>query len=420
MRKLWCLLFALACLPLLAEDPAAEYAKRLKKIEQDEAVSHAQLAKYCEDTKMWKECLEEYSRVMELAPDSKDIEEKMKKAQERADVVVSRPTEAEKAKYLASHAAMRKAIGKKYRDLANWAKSKGLEDEADEAAGIAEDYEAVRKVSNDPRQQAIDLLNRARRKCKLKPVVLSQKLSDGAQKHADYLIRNAAHPSTKGLGGHNEDPSLPGYTEEGARAGHQSDIGSSPPPSAMAGMLGTFYHRIPLLHPDLKEVGIGYAESKGGGGGRWGGGGGGKCVIDYSGVSETKDEKAPRVVAYPADRQKGVQRAFDNEEPDPIPSGEDQEAGIAITLTWFDEPSVTDAKIEVTSGGVSLGGYESSQERPARSDFPNEHSVCFIPKDPLDANTVYKVKVTATVDGAPFTKEWEFTTGSKMAEGRGW
>lgn len=392
---------------LAAEDAASEYAKRVKKLEQEEGMAHVSLGTHCENAKMWKEAVEEWSRVMEIFPDNKDGAEHLKKAEERAEVVVSRASAADAATYTNGLASMKKSMAKKWRDLAAWAKSKGLESEAEEAIGRAEEFESVKKASSSPKQAAIDVLNRERKKCKLPPVELGKELSDGAQKHADYLITNAAHPSTKGLGGHQEDPSLPGYTEEGARAGMQSDIGGSPPPQAMKGMLGTFYHRIPLLHPDLRQVGIGYA--KGAETGRWGGGG--RCVIDYSGKGE-KDEKAPRVVGYPPDKATGVQLSFDNEEPDPIPRGEDPECGMPVTLAWVDGESVTDADVELRADGVKVDGYLSSPEKPARADFPNE-AVCFIPKNPLSANTKYHVKVTAKVNGEAFVREWDFTTGKQ-------
>jgi uncharacterized protein YkwD len=414
---------AATALLALAEDPSAEFAKRAKKLEQEDGLGRVGLAKHCENAKMWKEAVAEWSRVLEVFPDNKEAQDHLAKAEQRADTVVSRPSDADAAKYAAGIGALKKAMGKKWRDLAAWAKSKGLEDEADEATAKADEFEAVRKESSDPRQQAVDYLNRMRKKCRLKPVTLSEKLSDGAQKHADYLVKNDAHPSTKGLGAHNEDPSLPGYTEEGAKAGKQSDIGMSPPPQSMAGMLGTFYHRTPLLHPDLREIGIGYARigggPGGGGGNGWGGGWvRGRCVIDYSGLGE-RDEKSPRIVAYPAEGQKNVQRMFDNESPDPLPQGE-EEAGMAITLGFFDGQTVSDAKIELRAGGVEVKGYLSSPEKPARSDFPNENHICFIPESPLDAATTYKVKATAKVNGEEFVKEWEFTTGQKMADGRGW
>lgn len=424
MKRCLALAIAASCaLVLHAEDAATEYEKRAKKLEQEEGLSHVSLGTHCENAKMWKEAVEEWSRVLEIFPDNKEGAERLKKAEERADVVVSRPSEKDAATYAAGVAAMKKAMAKKWRDLAAWAAGKGLEAESEDAVARAEEFESVKKAASAGKPGAVEVLNRERKKCRLPPVELGEDLTDGAQKHADYLVKNDGHPSTRGLGAHNEDPNLPGYTAEGARAGMQSDIGRSAPPQAMKGMLGTFYHRMPLLHPDLRRIGIGYATVSGGndgggegagegrGGRRWGGGGWarGWCVIDYSGKGE-KDDKAPRVVAYPPEKATGVQLSFDNEEPDPLPPGEDREAGMPVTVGFVDGETVTDAAVELRAGGVKVDGYLSSPEKPARPDFPNE-GICFIPKDPLSPNTKYSVKVTAKVNGGEFVKEWEFTTG---------
>ncbi len=427
MRFLLAAAMAASCAALLfAEDAAAEHEKRVKKLEQEEGMAHVSLGTHCENAKMWKEAVEEWSRVMEIFPDNKDGAEHLKKAEERADVVVSRPSEKDAATYATGLASMKKSMAKKWRDLAAWAKSKGLESEAEDAISRAEEFESVKKTTATGKQGAVDWLNGERRKCKLPPVELGDELTDGAQKHADYLVKNDAHPSTKGLGAHQEDQSLPGYTPEGARAGMQSDIGRAAPPQAMKGMLGTFYHRMPLLHPDLRKIGIGYATVSGGandggaeGGGRgrggrgWGGGGWGRawCVIDYSGKGE-KDEKAPRVVVYPPDKATNVQLHFAGEEPDPIPQGEDQEAGMPVTLGFVDGEQVTEADVELREAGVKVEGYLSSPEKPARSDFPNE-GICFIAKNPLSPSTKYHVKVTAKVNGEAYVKEWDFTTGKQ-------
>lgn len=407
------LLAAVLIAPLsLAADPAADYEKRLAKIQTEEASAHFALGKYCEGVKMWKPALEEYRTVIDLVPDNRAAEERLDPVGQKAEVSASRPTAAEEARYTQGVLALRRNIGKKYRDLAAWAKSQGLIDEFEDATALADELEGARK-SSDPRQAAVDYINRMRRKSGLAPVTLSPGLSAGAQKHAEYLVRNNNHPSTRGLGAHNEDPALPGYTAEGERAGHQSDIGQRPPLSSMAGMFGVFYHRIPLLHPDLREIGIGYAavaekgtpyES-------------GWCAIDFSGVRKEKDEKAPRVVSFPAPGQKRVPLEFcSREEPDPIPAGEDQSCGTPITLTWFDKPTIADATMEVTLKGVPVKGYFSSPDSPARGDFPNLESLCFMSADPLVKNSVYHVKVTATVDGEAFVREWDFTTGAQLRD----
>jgi hypothetical protein len=407
------LLTAALVLPLaLAADPAGEYEKRLGKLRAEEASGRFALARHCEGAKMWKQALAEYEAVLELAPDTKAAEDKITTVAQKAGVSTARPSAGDEKKYTQGLGMLRASIAKKYRDLAVWAKAQGLEDEALDATAAADTLENV-KNSTDPRQQAIDYLNRMRRKSGLPMVTLSERLSDGAQKHCEYLVRNNAHPSTSGLGAHNEMPSLPGYTPEGERAGHQSDIGQRPPVRSMAGMFGVFYHRIPLLHPDLREVGIGWkalegegtADAKG-----W-------CSIDYSGRLPEADAKAPRVTCFPAPGQKRIPREFCSKEmPDPIPSGEDQSCGTPVTITWHDQVTVEDGKMEVTLGGTAVKGYLSSPSSPARSDFPNENSICFMSEEPMLANKTYKVKVTATVGGEAFEKTWEFTTGAQMRD----
>ncbi len=54
-------------------------------------------------------------------------------------------------------------------------------------------------------------------------VLLDPELSKGCGLHARYLVLNIDHPETQGLGGHDENPKLPGYTPEGQKAGKNSD-----------------------------------------------------------------------------------------------------------------------------------------------------------------------------------------------------
>jgi hypothetical protein len=106
--------------------------------------------------------------------------------------------------------------------------------------------------------RVVAALNAFRVKAGLNPVTLDDRLSGPCRLHARYLARNARHPSVQGLGMHNEDPALPGSTPEGARVGKKGTIASvSEPLLVVDGWVGTFYHRIPLLAPDLKRVGFG-------------------------------------------------------------------------------------------------------------------------------------------------------------------
>ncbi len=82
------------------------------------------------------------------------------------------------------------------------------------------------------------------------PGVFDPALTPSCQKHADYLKQNK-------LAAHEEDPSLPGYTKEGALAGVSSNITFEGKKDAVNGMLGTLYHRMAMLHSGYSTLAVG-------------------------------------------------------------------------------------------------------------------------------------------------------------------
>ena len=97
--------------------------------------------------------------------------------------------------------------------------------------------------------------NRFRAQAGLPLLVENKRLSEGAANHSYYMVVN-------NISSHNENPSLPGYTDTGAQAGVNGNI-------AISGVAGTTYswpidywisaafHIIPLLNPALEYVGYG-------------------------------------------------------------------------------------------------------------------------------------------------------------------
>jgi uncharacterized protein YkwD len=107
---------------------------------------------------------------------------------------------------------------------------------------------------------AVRDVNACRQAAGLTPVTLDATLSENCYHHARYLARNVGHPSTQGLGLHNEDFTLPGYSAEGDRTGKASVITIYPERDrAVDAWVRTLYHRLPILDPDLRRVGFGYA-----------------------------------------------------------------------------------------------------------------------------------------------------------------
>jgi uncharacterized protein YkwD len=107
-------------------------------------------------------------------------------------------------------------------------------------------------------ERVLERVNTVRKKAGLAAVALDEKLSEGCLLHSRYLVTNADHPALKGLGVHNEDPSLPNATPEGAKAARASVIAwSSDPVECVDGWINSLYHRVPLLAPELKRIGFG-------------------------------------------------------------------------------------------------------------------------------------------------------------------
>jgi uncharacterized protein YkwD len=107
----------------------------------------------------------------------------------------------------------------------------------------------------------LSMLNTSRALAGLPPVALDAELSRSCLLHARYVVRNAGQAAVQGLGVHNEDPKLPGYTPEGRKAGKAAVIASLDEPlDTIEAWVSTLYHRVPLFDPDLKKIGFGFAQ----------------------------------------------------------------------------------------------------------------------------------------------------------------
>ncbi len=247
----------------------------------------------------------------------------------------------------------------------------------------------------DAVKQALAQINKFRQISGLAPVELDAGLSRGCQLHARYLTLNHQHQSVQGLGSHTELPHLPGYTEEGKRAAENSDISYGSGLSACVdNWMATFYHRIPILRPNLKRIGIG---SEG--------------AIVVADIISGIDGEADAAVAYPAAGQSNVPTHFGIEIPDPVPARATRPAGYPITLlfpTFGAELANVRARF-VDDAGKNVAFHLSDPQRPA-TGFPQQNAVCLIPEKPLSMSKTYTVTVTASLDGQEFRKSWSFST----------
>ncbi|MFO0863583.1 MAG: CAP domain-containing protein [Gemmataceae bacterium] len=254
-------------------------------------------------------------------------------------------------------------------------------------------------------QQVLDRVNQIRKTAGLAPVTLDPDLHRGCRNHARYLVLNANHPATAGLGAHDEDMTLPGATAEGKDAGKKAVIalGDHDPRDAVDGWMATLYHRIPILEPNLKQVGFGLAR-----GDRLG-------WITVLNLMSGKTRGRPHEVLYPVPDQSDVPLHFPpgGEVPDPIPEDKDKKAGYPITLFFPYESPLVGATGRLEDGdGNRVDVWFSSPDKHANPKYDKHqgNTVCLIPKDPLKAKTKYVVHVLGTRSGTKWEKTWSFTT----------
>ncbi len=251
--------------------------------------------------------------------------------------------------------------------------------------------------------RVIERLNLHRKNAGLELVAPDPWLSKGCAAHAEYLVKNVDQPSAQGLGLHQEDPKLPGYTKEGERAGKAAVIFlGRDGPDAIEGWMGSLLHRIPLLQSRLRKVGYGAAA---------GGPAQTTCVLDATnGLGAGKDVP---VVLYPAPDQKDVPLAFSPEIPDPLPESADKKAGYPITAIFAEGALVKDVKAVLKdASGQEVAVWLSTPEKPAAADY-QRNTVGLIPKGPLKPATTYTATLSARVTGKAWTRTWTFTTVEK-------
>lgn len=260
--------------------------------------------------------------------------------------------------------------------------------------------------------EAVARMNELRAIAGLNPVTLDENLSRGAALHVRYLFLNREYLfSTPGVSFHDEEVGRPGYTDEGRGSGISSNIATrnifSPPVWAVNAFVDTFYHRIGMLRPGLKTVGIGFADhpdleyefiaSV--------------SVIDIINGLEVSPNDPP--VVYPAPGQRYVPTDFVDESPDPLPADALRPAGYPVTVQFsLYTRSVTDEHATlVDSSGTSVPFYLWTPSNPPLADISDNFlSIAVTPVSPLRHGETYTVSISAMVDGVSYGKTWSFTT----------
>lgn len=264
-------------------------------------------------------------------------------------------------------------------------------------------------------QSVVDRMNYFRKIAGLEPLVLDEKLCAPCAAHAKYLVLHDDRVWTQGanrIDPHDELKDLSGYTDEGKKAAKSSIIAWVEPVLAVNNHMEGHFHRVPILDPGLKRIGLGVEK---------GGSYGWACVFDViSGLQgPASGETRPPFVIFPIEDQKDVPTQYYDEMPDPIPQATNKTAGYPITVTWPVGKKVTAAQATLTTGPkkTAVDFWFSSPEKPADPLF-QRNTICLMAKAPLALKTVYTVTVEATVDGQAWTMTWSFTTTAQRPKER--
>ncbi|MHC5065567.1 MAG: hypothetical protein ACYTG5_16505 [Planctomycetota bacterium] len=286
---------------------------------------------------------------------------------------------------LANIAAMAKAIGQDYAEFElewrQWMRGTPGEEESI-LARVSKS-----KQERDPRAEALSFLQNIRGQVyegstlPLPGLELSKELSQGAEAHAKYLL---LHPDqySKWPEAHEEFTDREGFSAEGCWAAAHSiiDGDSKSPAQSLENWMGTFYHRLPLLHAGLLQ--IGWGESAG------------MAVLDAGSVVAELDY--PWRAIWPPQEMRDVPTDFVAELPSPFP-GEDQSAwGYPITLQLGTNGREGTPVVRMSLHLGAADGPEvpcrfSSPQVPGNGQMVPDRAWCLIPKEKLAAGTVYWV-----------------------------
>lgn len=229
--------------------------------------------------------------------------------------------------------------------------------------------------------QGIRHLNARRKLCKLAPVTEDWSGSIGGYYHGIYLKKNKDQPSTQGLGAHNEDRKLPGFTPEGERAAGGILAWGRTAEGIFDMWLNSRFHRHPVLTPECARVAFG-GRQDGGYSCREAPGGSNKPLAD--------------LITWPGDGDTDIPTTFGGELPNPFPPGVTS-AGTVLVLDFRTRlPRKLEVKLLDGAGkAVELLGLDL------------KNPFCYCAKSALQGKSKYTVEALSP-EGVKVT--YSFTT----------
>lgn len=164
-------------------------------------------------------------------------------------------------------------------------------------------------------------------------------------------------------------------------------------------LITAIYHRFVMFEPKFREIGTGAARAANG-------------YHYFTADFATRGGFGPgiganAIVTWPFSGQTGVTPNFysNTEEPDPVP--DINEVGYPISVHANIDAPVTMQTFTVRPRGGANQQVQVVNSSPTASQ---RTAVAIVPLAPLRAGTTYEVSFSGTVNGAPVTRNWSFTT----------
>ncbi|HZE95998.1 MAG TPA: hypothetical protein VE981_03130, partial [Planctomycetota bacterium] len=265
-----------------------------------------------------------------------------------------------------------KTLAKLYREGAAALKDK----EAEEATLFAGWFDTFPEVG-----RGIQQLNKRRKAMKLAPVTQDWANSIGGYLHGKYLKTNKDHPSVAGLGAHNEDRKLPGWTIEGEKAAGGILAWGADGPGTMDVWLNSRFHRSPVMNRDCGRVAFGGTREEG------------FSCRDVGGMS---GKPLAEVITWPGDGDTDIPTSFGSELPNPFPPGVSSSGTVIVADFGGRQPKKPEWRL-----------LDPDKKPVEILNLDTKNPICFVAKSALAAKTKYTVEI-ATADGQRMT--WSFTT----------
>ncbi len=263
--------------------------------------------------------------------------------------------------------------------------------------GSAQDGgEALRRTESSQEAEMLAHANLYRSGLDLPLLTRDTALSSDCLRHALYMDRNNQT-------GHPEDSALPGYSAKGHSAGMASIIAYTAPKRSVDMWMDSFLHRIPIITPTGDRAGVGWHAGSSVTG----------ALLDTRRGGDSNRGRGAEL-HWPPDGMVGVPTSMSREQPNPTPYRSSDQAGYPITCTFHPTTRVTASAGTLFVGGATVPVFFSAPDQPTRhGQGMQQNTIALIPEKNLSSGKVFRVELSATVNGKPWTATWTFTTGAR-------